>query len=81
MYPLLTIGIGMSSLHALAVGLVTLRTGVLPRWLGWVSVVAAPLILLAVLFLPIFVFVLWVAATGLVLLMRASVGGARSADV
>ena len=69
-YPLITIGIGMSSLLALAVGLVTLRTGVLPRWFGWASLVAAPLILVAVLFLPIFVFLLWVATAGVVLLMR-----------
>lgn len=69
-YPLLTIGIGFSSLLALAVGLVALRSGALPRWLGWVSLVAAPLILVAVLFIPIFVFLLWVALVSLVLVVR-----------
>lgn len=69
-YPLLTIGIGFSSLLALAVGLVALRSAVLPRWLGWVSLVAAPLILVAVLFIPIFVFLLWVALVSVVLVLR-----------
>jgi Domain of unknown function (DUF4386) len=69
-YPLLTVGIAASSLLALSVGLVALRTGLLPRWLGWVSVAAAPIILLALLFVPIFVFLAWVALVSIVLLMR-----------
>ena len=78
-YPIITIGIGFSALLALAVGILTLRTAILPRWFGWTSLVAAPLILVAVLFLPIFVFILWVAATGVVLVMRPDSGaGTRS---
>jgi hypothetical protein len=34
------------SLFVLATGLLTLRTGVLPRWLGWVATLAAPLLFL-----------------------------------
>ena len=69
-YPLFTVGIGASSLLALAVGLTALRTGVLPRWLGWVSLVAAPLILVAVLFVPIFIFLAWVLLVSIVLLVQ-----------
>lgn len=74
-YPLITTGIAFSSLLALAVGLVALRTGVLPRWLGWFSVVASPIILVAVLFVPIFVFLAWVAATSVALLMQPPAAG------
>jgi hypothetical protein len=78
-YPLLTGGIGVSSLLALAVGIVALRTRVLPRWLGLVSVVAAPFILVAVLFLPIFVFLAWVAVVSVVLLMQPQASAAPAA--
>ena len=76
-YPLITVGIGFSSLLALAVGLVALKTAVLPRWVGWVSVVAAPLILIAVLFLPIFVFLGWVALVSVVLVARGPASSTR----
>jgi hypothetical protein len=76
-YPLMTVGIGASSLLALALGFVALRTGTLPRWLGWVSVVAAPIILVAVLFVPVFVFLLWVALVSIVLLVRQPAGASR----
>jgi len=65
-YPVVTIGIGFSSLLALAAGLVALRTGVLPRWFAWASIAAAPLILVAVVFLPVFVWLAWTAVGGLV---------------
>jgi hypothetical protein len=72
-YPVLTVGIGISSLLALAAGLITLRTGVLPRWFGWVSVIASPIVLLAPLFVPIFVWLVWVAIAGVVLVLRPAV--------
>ena len=78
-YPILTTGIAVSSLLALATGLVVLRTGLLPRWVGWASVVAAPIILLAVLFIPIFVFLGWVTAVSAALLMQRSAAQAASA--
>jgi hypothetical protein len=34
------------SLFALAAGVLVFRSGVLPRWLGWVSILAAPLLFL-----------------------------------
>jgi hypothetical protein len=33
-------------LFAFAAGVLVFRSGVLPRWLGWVSILAAPLLLL-----------------------------------
>jgi hypothetical protein len=69
-YPLLTSGIAVSSLLALATGLVALQTGALPRWLGWFSLVAAPIILVAILFIPIFVFLAWVTAVSAALVLQ-----------
>lgn len=69
-YPLITGGIAFSALLALALGVVALRTGVLPRWVGWVSIVAAPFILVAVMFIPIFIFLLWVAIVSVALFLQ-----------
>ena len=69
-YPLVTSGIAASSLLALATGILTLRYGVLPRWVGWVSLVAAPIILVSILFIPLFGFLAWVAIVSGVLLMH-----------
>ncbi len=68
-YPLLTVGIAASSFLALAVALVALRGGSLPRWLGWVSLVAAPIIFVAPLFIPVFLFLAWVLVVSVALLM------------
>lgn len=70
-YPLVTFGIAASSLLALATGILTLRSGVLPRWVGWVSLVAAPITLIAILFIPIFGFLAWVTLVSVVLLIRS----------
>ncbi len=45
-YALDSVGDVFGSLFALATGLLILRSGVLPRWLGWVATVAAPLLFL-----------------------------------
>jgi hypothetical protein len=79
-YPLITFGIAASSLLALATGILTLRSGVLPRWVGWVSLVAAPIILVSILFIPLFGFLAWVAIVSVVLLMRGR-SDARSRQV
>jgi hypothetical protein len=45
-YALDSVGDVSGSLFVLATGLLILRSGVLPRWLGWVATVAAPLLFL-----------------------------------
>jgi hypothetical protein len=45
-YALDSVGDVFGSLFALATGLLILRSGVLPRWLGWVATVVAPLLFL-----------------------------------
>jgi hypothetical protein len=65
-----------------AVALITLKTRVLPRWLGWLAAVTAPLLLVNGMFLdaefgPAFLlFLLWTLLASVVLAVRQS--GVRS---
>jgi hypothetical protein len=60
-YPLLLIG-GMFAAIAMidAASVLIVRTGVLPRWIGWFGFVAAIVLLFAALFLPVVALLLWV---------------------
>jgi hypothetical protein len=51
-----------------AVAAAALRTGLLPRWFAWVSIVVGVICLAAVLFFPIMLFYLWILIAGLLLL-------------
>jgi hypothetical protein len=61
-----------------AVAIVTLKTGALPRWLGWLAAVASPLLLVNGMFLdaefgPAFLlFMLWTLLASVVLTVRPS---------
>lgn len=67
------------ALVALGTSIVAHRTGLLPRWLALTGFVVAPLLLFAVLFFPLFLWLAWVLAVSLVLLVRtARVTGWRS---
>ncbi|MGH3037042.1 MAG: hypothetical protein ACRDMU_07650 [Gaiellaceae bacterium] len=61
-----------------AIAIVTLKTGALPRWLGWFAAVAAPLLLVNGMFLdaefgPAFLlFLLWTLLASVVLTVRPS---------
>lgn len=61
-----------------AIAIVTLKTGALPRWLGWLAAVAAPLLLVNGMFLdaefgPAFLlFMLWTLLASVVLTVRPS---------
>ena len=68
-----------------AVAIVTLKTGALSRWLGWLAAVAAPLLLVNGMFLdaefgPAFLlFLLWTLLASVVLTVRPSGVRARAA--
>jgi hypothetical protein len=61
-----------------AIAIVTLKSGALPRWLGWLAAVAAPLLLVNGMFLdadfgPAFLlFLLWTLLASVVLTVRPS---------
>jgi hypothetical protein len=58
------------ALAAWATAAVTLRTGALPRWFAWFSIVAGIISLAAFLFFPTFVYWLWILVTSIVLTVR-----------
>jgi hypothetical protein len=64
------------ALLVLAASIVAHRTGILPRWLALAGFVVAPVLLLAIFFLPLFVWLAWMLAVSVVLLVRT----ARVAD-
>ena len=61
---------GGFALMVLASGLAALRTGVLPRWLGWIQVVAAILFFTPAGFFLFLATIAWVAAVGVLLFRR-----------
>jgi hypothetical protein len=71
---------------AAAAAAVALRTGVLPRWLGWLAAVTAPALVANGLFFrsengPAFLlFLLWLVATSVVLTLRAGAGPVAAVD-
>jgi len=64
---LATAGVG-AALMAIPASLAALRAGV-PRWLGWLGVVAGALSLLTLMFFGIFAWLAWIVGASLVLLV------------
>jgi hypothetical protein len=68
---LLLLGAGFAGLLlVLAASVVILRTGVFPRWLAWLGIVAATVLLFDVVYRNILPFWLWVFIVSSVMLMR-----------
>ena len=55
-----------------AASALAIRTGVLPRWFGWIGVVAGILQLFAIFFIPAFIFWGWILITAALLTVRPS---------
>lgn len=47
-----------------------LREAILPAWFGWLGLVAAVALLLAVIFIPMIALPIWALIGGILLLMR-----------
>ena len=62
-----------------ATSIVTLRTGVLPRWLAYLGFVCGVALLFGALFLPIIALPIWLIAAGVVLLRGRPTGPAPAA--
>ena len=60
------------ALLVLATSIVARRTGVLPGWLALGGFVVAAILLLAIFFLPLFVWLAWVLAVSIVLIVRTA---------
>jgi hypothetical protein len=61
------------TLVAFATAALALRTGVLPRWFAWTTIVVGVICLAAVFFIPGFVYWLWILIASVVLAVRAPV--------
>jgi hypothetical protein len=48
-----------------------LRRGLLPRWFGWLGILVGVLLLLAVFFIPAFIYMGWIVVTAVLLTWRA----------
>ena len=80
LYLSVAVGSTMSgALVALGTSIVAHRTGLLPRWLSLAGFVVAAVLLVAAFYFPLFVWIAWVLAVSVVLLVRtARVTGWRS---
>jgi hypothetical protein len=69
-YLIWVLSVVVGALTVWATSAVALRTGLLPRWFGWAGVVVGVICLAAILFIPIFLFWLWILVAGILLAMR-----------
>jgi hypothetical protein len=68
---ILLLGAGFAGLLlVLTTSILSLRTGVLPRWLAWLGIVVAIALLFDVIYISIGPFLLWVLLASIVLLLR-----------
>jgi hypothetical protein len=68
---ILLLGAGFAGiLLVLAACIVSFQTGVLPRWLAWLGIVVAIVLLFDVIYVNILPLLVWVLAATIVLLMR-----------
>lgn len=71
-YAVFVASLMVAALLVFAVSVVALRTLVLPRWLALVGFVVAAVMLFAVFFFPLFVWLAWVLAVSVVLIVRSA---------
>ena len=50
-----------------------MRTGILPKWLGWLGFVAAVVLLFGVVFIPMIALPIWLLAASVVLFRLRSI--------
>jgi hypothetical protein len=77
-YLIWVFGTAVALVLVLATSLVALRTDLLPRWLAWAGLPVAAVILLTALFVGFFVFLAWVLATSVLLLVHGELVVVRS---
>jgi len=71
-------GVGMGMM-ILAAGIAFIRSGVVPKWAGWLSVVAALAALATIMFFTTFIWWLWIIVAGIVMFWKGT--GADAAAV
>ena len=71
-YAMFASSIMVAGMLVLATSIVALRTLVLPRWLSFAGFGVAPLLLLAIFFVPVFLWLAWILALSVVLILRTA---------
>jgi hypothetical protein len=71
-YQIWVFSVVVGALPIWATSAVALRTGLLPRWYAWVSVVVGVICLFALFFIPILIYWLWILVTGILLATRSA---------
>jgi hypothetical protein len=69
-YQIWVASVVVGALVVWATSAAALQTGVLPRWFAWFGVVVGVICLVAVFFIPIFVYWLWIIMAGILLMRR-----------
>jgi hypothetical protein len=64
----------ISAVTVVATSILALRTGLLPRWIAWLSFVVAATMLVAFFFVPFLIFLGWTLVVSLVLIWRSGKG-------
>jgi len=64
-------GTTIAAVTVVATAIVSSRTGLLPKWLTWLSFAVAATLLVAFLFFPILIFLGWVLVVSIVLMWKA----------
>jgi hypothetical protein len=65
-------GTTIAAVTVVATAIVSARTGLLPKWLTWVSFAVAATLLVAFLFFPILIFLGWVLVVSIVLMWKGA---------
>jgi hypothetical protein len=71
----------VAALLVWATSAIALRSGLLPKWFAWLAVLAGILQLLAIFFIPVFIFWGWILIVSLFLFIRSAAGRTPAAPV
>jgi hypothetical protein len=69
-YLLLVGGIMTASIVVLATSMASLRTGVLPAWVGWTGLVVAIVMLFSIYYFPMIIFAAWILAVSMLMVVH-----------
>ncbi len=71
-YGVWVIAVVVAALLVWATSAIALRSGLLPKWFAWLGVLAGILQLLAIFFIPFFIFLGWIVIVSLLLVFRSA---------
>ena len=72
-------GVGMSVM-ILAASIAFIRSGIVPKWAGWLGVVVGVAALASIVFIPMIAWLLWILIVALVLFSKGAGNGARPTE-